>query len=294
MPSPPGYPPGVPHTQHPTATIRVAAENSDPTFGSHTNTCDFFISLSLLSASSSAPTLLAAWDECKLDNRKLSRERLSLPVFIYCRISFSSATLGWHWFPTPVPTCQTAPGGARSTNGPLAPGDGGDPTPYWLCWVAHPTLGAQLSTHHPSHWHGAQSWPLTLTPGGVPPPATVWAPFILGAGLTVDPPGDLCFFTIQDFALRKPWIAAVPTTVLWETACATDPAGRRILTRLCLPGAALSCSACQQGPASVRPQPHPRFHLLGILHPLPISNTWSSCPAFGSPAPPAGVGGKRF
>uniref|UniRef100_A0A452T404 Cholesterol 24-hydroxylase n=1 Tax=Ursus maritimus TaxID=29073 RepID=A0A452T404_URSMA len=78
MPPPPGCPPGVPHKQHPTAIIRVAAENPDPTFGSHTNTCGFFISLSLLSISSSAPTLLVAWDECKLDNKKASLFRFYL------------------------------------------------------------------------------------------------------------------------------------------------------------------------------------------------------------------------
>lgn len=72
MPSLPGCPPGVPHRQHPTATLRVTAENSDPTFGSHTNTCGFFIFLSLLSTSSSAPTLPVAWDGCKLDNKKVS------------------------------------------------------------------------------------------------------------------------------------------------------------------------------------------------------------------------------
>ena len=78
MPSPPGSPPGVPHKQHPTAVIHVAAEDPDPTFRSHTNTCGFFISLSLLFISSSAPTLLVAWDECKLDNKKASLFRFYL------------------------------------------------------------------------------------------------------------------------------------------------------------------------------------------------------------------------
>lgn len=36
------------YRQHPTATIHVTAENSDPMFRSHTNTCSLCISLSLL------------------------------------------------------------------------------------------------------------------------------------------------------------------------------------------------------------------------------------------------------